>query len=141
MIDSLKISEDDIAMIREALKRSKMRKNQKIRTAVSQLVSADRVMVRRDGSVEVRHSFFYRHGNNAELFSHQVVGKLPGAKVIGGYGVGYGETWRAWPKVSYWWVVIKIGDVDALLEKVDGLLNDVGQTWEEAYEEMAHNQS
>jgi len=118
-----------------------MNKNQKIKAAVYTLTHADKVMVKRDGSVEVRGGFFYRHGMNSELFSHQVVGKLPGAKVIGGYGVGYGEVWRPWPKDSYWWVIVRIADLEPLFEAVEGLMIQVGTTWEEVYEEMVHNWS
>jgi hypothetical protein len=70
-------------------------------------VACDKVTFRANGDVEVRHSYFYRHGRTAEGFAAKVRAAFPDHEVQSN------DEWRAWPGTSYF-VAIMIGAADEI---------------------------
>ena len=63
----------------------------------------DRVTCRKNGSVEVRRSYFYTLGWSASKLAEKVKAVLPaGWKVT-----DERNEWRAWPKTSYFMVKVE----------------------------------
>jgi hypothetical protein len=75
----------------------------KDKRAIEDLFCGKRVVFKRDGSVEVRHSYYYRHGATAEKLEAYVLKKISNATIIDS-----GDNWQPWPKDSYFWVRISI---------------------------------
>lgn len=63
-------------------------------------VHADRITIKGDGRVEVRRTYFYTMGMNAQKWAEKVAMELTRA----GFQVEVkGQNhWAAWPKQSYW---------------------------------------
>ena len=68
-------------------------------------IGSDRTVCKEDGSVVVRRSFFYRHGNSAESFADRVREALTGAGVVA--VVRGSESWNSWPHTSWFIATIK----------------------------------
>ena len=65
---------------------------------------ADKIVCKQDGSVEVKHSYFYRHGNTAEKWADRVKSNLEkaGFKVE----VDSRDDFRQWPADSYFVAIV-----------------------------------
>lgn len=65
---------------------------------------ADQITCRKDGTVLVRRSYFYTHGNTAEKWADKVSADLAAA------GIAHNATGRDdyanWPKTSYFTAII-----------------------------------
>lgn len=64
--------------------------------------SADHI--RRVGNtVEIKRSYFYRHGGSAEKFAEAIAAAIKGTpwRVVGSR-----DDWRAWPKTSYFVAIV-----------------------------------
>ena len=64
-----------------------------------QLRHFDKVTVKKDGTVEVRDIFFYRHGRSVESTVERVKQVFPNAVILAAF-----EKWQTWPRESYWLV-------------------------------------
>ena len=92
-------------------------------------VHADRMLTKRDGTFEMRFGFFYRHGKNSEKMALRVVRKAGASVKI----VEHFERWQAWPKDSYWVVIVKVTDADALVEMAEAVCENY--EWDELVRE------
>ena len=63
-------------------------------------VTADKVGVRNDGTVVVRHSYFYRHDNTAEKYAASVITQLAASGITCRLITAEDE-FAHWPKTSY----------------------------------------
>ena len=67
-------------------------------------VYPEKMVCKRDGKVEVKVSYFYRHGQTGKELAVKV------QKVLEANGVetrvGYYDDWNAWPKTSYFVAVV-----------------------------------
>ena len=63
----------------------------------------DKITCRASGVIELRRSFFYRHGNTPETLAAKYADYLPD----GWEAFDAKEEWREWPKTSYWVVFIR----------------------------------
>jgi hypothetical protein len=65
----------------------------------------DKITLHRDGTVSVKRTFFYRHGQTSQSVAQSIVGLLQqnGLKVE----TEAEEHWNSWPKDSYWLVRIR----------------------------------
>jgi hypothetical protein len=59
-------------------------------------IIVDRVSLKQDGTIELRRSYFYRHGSTAESVADRLAQSLPELRLIEAR-----DEWRAWPKTSY----------------------------------------
>jgi hypothetical protein len=76
---------------------------------VRELVSGENaVTAHRDGTVTCRRGYFYRHGMTSELWRDQVLKAIPEAEAV-----DHGDTWRAWPADSFFWVKIRMKQPEA----------------------------
>jgi hypothetical protein len=64
----------------------------------------DRIVCKKDGTVEVRFGFFYRHGQTAELWGDKVQNCVN--QVVAAEVTHCREVWQAWPKDSYWAITV-----------------------------------
>jgi len=64
-------------------------------------ITPENIKVKRDGTVEVRRGYFYRHGNTGQLWADEVTKKLSTLATIKG-----GDHWAEWPKPSYFYAII-----------------------------------
>lgn len=69
-------------------------------------VYPDRIIAHKDGTVELRKTFFYTHGNTSIMWMQGVVDgcEACGIKVE---VVEAHEIWNVWPKDSYFTVTVK----------------------------------
>src|SRR5262249_38426798 len=64
----------------------------------------DQVICRKNGSVEVKRSYFYPFGMTAEKYAEQISEPLAHEGIL---ATVHGEDrWAAWPKTSYFVVII-----------------------------------
>jgi len=66
---------------------------------------ADKVTFHRDGSIEIRFGFFYRHGMTTETCKKNVLAVVPDAKFVEDECF---ENWQPWPRDSYFKITFKI---------------------------------
>ena len=66
----------------------------------------DKVICKRDGSVEVKRSYFYRFKNTAEKFAEKVraILELGQVKVS---SIESRDEWRSWPTTSYFVCIVR----------------------------------
>lgn len=64
-------------------------------------IAPDNIKVKRDGTVEVRRGYFYRHGNTGQLWVEEVSKKLSTPATVKG-----GDHWDVYPKPSYFYAII-----------------------------------
>ncbi len=67
-------------------------------------VYPNKMVCKKDGTVEVKKSFFYTHGQTAEKWAENVKRAI----LATGFSVeveGY-QDWNAWPKTSYFVAVV-----------------------------------
>jgi hypothetical protein len=68
---------------------------------------SDRVIFKKDGTVEFRRSYFYRHGMDADQFAAAVEKRATKA----GLNVmltDSGDRWAPWPRDSYFWAIFAV---------------------------------
>ena len=67
-------------------------------------VYPEKMVCKRNGMVEVKKSYFYRHGDSAEKLAVQVqkVLEAKGLEVM----VDSRDDWAAWPKTSYFVAIV-----------------------------------
>jgi len=63
----------------------------------------DKTISKRDGTIEIRRGYFYRHGMTTEKFENRILKEIPTAKIVDS-----GDNWQPWPKDSYFWVRIQL---------------------------------
>lgn len=68
-------------------------------------VFPSKILCKKDGSVEVKKSYFYRHGYSAEKWSEKVNNVLQEAG-LNCQSTSY-DDWNAWPKDSYFVAIVK----------------------------------
>jgi hypothetical protein len=61
------------------------------------------VVCKADGSVEIKSSFFYRHGQTDYQWLLEVLDRLDGVSSSGSSR----EDWNAWPKTSYFVAILR----------------------------------
>lgn len=66
-------------------------------------VHPDKIVMKSDGSVEVKRGYFYRHGMDANMWGDKVSKALTISHKL--YNVR--DDWKAWPKDSYFVAVIE----------------------------------
>jgi hypothetical protein len=71
-------------------------------------VNADKIIVRKDGTVAVRKVYFYRHGMDSAKWANRVLIALPYAEEV-----EHADYYRSWPKQSYFEVVIREKQTEA----------------------------
>lgn len=64
-------------------------------------IFTDSIVCKKDGSVEVKKSYFYSHGYDAEKWAAKVSAALTVAHNVQGR-----DDWAAWPKTSYFTAII-----------------------------------
>jgi hypothetical protein len=64
---------------------------------------ASKVIFKRNGTIEARHSYFYTFGGNADKLANTIKGRLPDATIL-----EVTDEWHAWPKDSYFRVVFTL---------------------------------
>lgn len=67
-------------------------------------VSVDRIVCKRDGSVEVRRCYFYRHGYTAEKYMAAVNGLMKKNGIEASYTCS--DQYNEWPKDIYFSVIV-----------------------------------
>jgi hypothetical protein len=83
---------------------TKFQKAVKQAVEVEGAVYADKVVCKADGSVEVKHSFFYRHGNTADKWATKVFQALEAVGIES--RVDAREDFRQWPAESYFVAIV-----------------------------------
>jgi hypothetical protein len=73
--------------------------SRQIRNRVADAVAPEAMRVKRDGTIEVKWSYFYRHGRTPETYAEQIKAAIPGAEIV-----AVADRWAEWPKTS-WFVV------------------------------------
>jgi hypothetical protein len=63
------------------------------------------VVCKRDGSVEIKSAYFYRHGQTSQKWAHEVEQRLDSADFF--YISEHRDDWREWPKTSYFVAVLR----------------------------------
>lgn len=63
----------------------------------------DRIIAKKDGTVAVRKTYFYRHGQTAQTWGQKVTVAL-GDKA---HLIEISDNWKDWPKLSYFEAVVK----------------------------------
>jgi hypothetical protein len=84
--------------------------DKQMRKMISETVSGDKVTITRDGSLKVRHSYFYRFGMTPESIGKHALKQLNDAGYTADLSTDYGETfdhWAPWPKDSYMQATLK----------------------------------
>ncbi len=69
-------------------------------------VFADKITARKDGTVEVKRGYFYRHGMTSEQWAQRVQTALNDAGCTSCKVVDHRDDWREWPKGSEFVAVI-----------------------------------
>ncbi len=80
---------------------TKWQKQVKTAVANGTTIWPDKVICRKDGSVEMRRGFFYTHGYTSGRWGDDMIDALKAAGVDHGK-VESEECWFEWPKDSYW---------------------------------------
>lgn len=65
-------------------------------------IHADKIVMKKDGSIEVKRYYYYTHGSTAEKWAEKV-SKVLSVKHI----VNSRDDWAVWPKDSYFVAIIK----------------------------------
>lgn len=69
-------------------------------------VYADKLTARKDGTVEVKRGYFYRHGMTSDQWAQRVQAALDAAGCTSCKVVDHRDDWREWPKDSEFVAVI-----------------------------------
>jgi len=69
-------------------------------------VHADKMIVKRDGTVEYRQFYFYRHGMTAEKFTAGIVRSLKALGIVATV-LNEEDHWAPWPRDSYFSTTIR----------------------------------
>jgi len=85
-----------------------IRKHFNFETAHAPAVHPDQIICRKNGEVVIRGTFFYRHDGSADSWAQNVMDDLKNAGISFQW-VSQRENWQAWPKDSYWEVIIQKG--------------------------------
>lgn len=78
------------------------------------LSSFDSVRFKKDGSIEVKRGYFYRHGMTVEGLVKTLLNKYPNAKVISST-----DRWAPWPRDSYFFIRFILQDQSKLDAEMD----------------------
>lgn len=79
---------------------TKWQKQVKVAVANNTTIWPDRVICKKDGSVEMRRGFFYRHGMTADKWAADMEAALQSEGLEYG-AVESAECWHEWPTDSY----------------------------------------
>lgn len=77
-----------------------------------------KVVCKRDGTIEIRQGYFYRHGMTAEKMENKVLKYIPTATIVES-----GDNWQPWPKDSYFWVQIRL--TEPVMETLERIIEEV----------------
>ena len=76
-------------------------------TEATEMIFPDKIVMHKNGAVTFKRSYFYRHGQNEQLWADKVCDALEAA---GFYNrvISSVDNWNAWPKDSYFEVKIEM---------------------------------
>jgi len=77
-----------------------------VKQILSERVSSDKIVCKIDGSLEVKKSYFYRHGYSAEQWAEKISLILEEA-LMRYIQVDSYDDWNDWPKDSYFVALVK----------------------------------
>lgn len=81
----------------------------KQKQAIRENIICDRIMFKKDGTVEFRRSYFYRSGMDADKFANIICNQIEKMGFVA-RGVEAHDKWAAWPKTSYFVVTCVIAE-------------------------------
>jgi len=88
-----------------------------LRTQLREGVRADKTTFKKDGTIEYRQFYFYRHGMTPEAFAEKVQRNLAAISVWNAQRgeptfrvelVDSGDHWAPWPRDSYFYAIVRI---------------------------------
>ena len=109
-----------------------------VREILDMELMSEKVTNKKDGTIEVRHSYFYRFGSTPDGMARKLERLMPFA-----VAVESGDEWAAWPKTSYFMVklALKSGYADVAAEQMVQMYADVKVVEQAAREAKAKEEA
>lgn len=74
-----------------------------LKAQINSAVPCDKLIFRKNGTIEFRRSYFYRHGATPEMYAEKIKAAVQGAVIVSTY-----DNWQPLPRDSYFRVIFRV---------------------------------